>query len=88
MTEIVTRAAKHQGSAFIEVFQNCVVFNDGAWKELEDKATREERIVRLSTASRSIFGNAKNKGVRLKGFDPEVVEFPPDRPAEGPRGPR
>jgi len=80
LTEIVSRAAKHQGAAFVEVFQNCVVFNNGAWKEVEDKASREERVVRLQHGKPLIFGKDRNKGIRLKGFDPEVVEFPPDRP--------
>ena len=80
LTEIVSRAAKHQGAAFVEVLQNCVVFNNGAWKELEDKASREDRVVRLQHGKPLIFGKDRNKGIRLKGFDPEVVEFPPDRP--------
>ena len=80
LTEIVSRAAKHQGTAFVEVLQNCVVFNNGAWKEVEDKASREERVVRLQHGKPLIFGKDRNKGIRLKGFDPEVVEFLPDRP--------
>jgi 2-oxoglutarate ferredoxin oxidoreductase subunit beta len=80
LTEIISRAAKHHGSAFVEVFQNCVVFNNGAWKEIEDKATREDRIVRLHHGKPLIFGSEKNKGIRLKGFSPEVVEFTPGQP--------
>jgi len=80
LAEVLTRAAKHQGAALVEVFQNCVVFNNGAWKEVEDKATREDRIVRLRHGQPLIFGGGKNKGIRLKGFSPEVVEFPPGQP--------
>ncbi|MCX5796014.1 MAG: 2-oxoacid:ferredoxin oxidoreductase subunit beta [Elusimicrobia bacterium] len=80
MTEIISRAAKHHGTAFVEVLQNCVVFNNGAWKELEDKATREERIVRLQHGKPLIFGKEQNKGIRLRGMDPEVVEFPAGQP--------
>ena len=80
LTDIITRAAKHQGSVFVEIFQNCVVFNDGAWKEVEDKVLREERVVRLQHGKPLVFGKARNKGVRLKGFDPVVVEFEPGQP--------
>jgi 2-oxoglutarate ferredoxin oxidoreductase subunit beta len=80
LTEIISRAAKHHGTAFVEVFQNCVVFNNGAWKDVEDKATREERVVRLQHGKPLIFGSEKNKGIRLRGFGPEVVEFPPGQP--------
>ena len=80
LTEIISRAAKHHGSAFVEVFQNCVVFNNGAWKEVEDKATREDRVVRLQHGKPLVFGARQNKGIRLKGFDPEVVEFTPGQP--------
>jgi len=80
LTELLTRAARHQGSALVEVFQNCVVFNDGAWREVDDKATREDRVVRLRHGAPLVFGKDQNRGIRLKGFDPEVVEFPPGRP--------
>jgi 2-oxoglutarate ferredoxin oxidoreductase subunit beta len=80
LTDIIMRAARHQGAALVEVLQNCVVFNDGAWKELEDKASREERIVRLEHGKPLIFGKSRDKGIRLKGFNPEVVEFAPGEP--------
>lgn len=75
LIEILTRAAQHQGSVLVEIFQNCVVFNDGAWTEVDDKATREERVVRLRHGEPLVFGKDSNRGIRLKGFDPEVVGF-------------
>jgi len=80
LTEILTRGAKHQGAVLVEVLQNCVVFNDGAWRKLEDKTTREDNIVRLQHGKPLIFGSRRNKGIRLRGFSPEVVEFEPDQP--------
>ena len=80
LTDILARAARHQGSVLVEIFQNCVVFNDGAWKELEDKATREDRIVRLRHGEPLVFGKEKNKGIRIQGFNPEIVEFAPGQP--------
>ncbi|HAM35471.1 MAG TPA: 2-oxoacid:ferredoxin oxidoreductase subunit beta [Elusimicrobia bacterium] len=75
LTDILARAARHQGSVLVEIFQNCVVFNDGAWKDVEDKAIREDRVLRLRHGEPLVFGVERDKGIRLKGFDPEIVEF-------------
>jgi 2-oxoglutarate ferredoxin oxidoreductase subunit beta len=40
-------AAEHEGAAFIEIYQNCPVFNDGAFEQLTDRATRDEHLIRL-----------------------------------------
>ncbi|MDD5630017.1 MAG: thiamine pyrophosphate-dependent enzyme, partial [Elusimicrobia bacterium] len=80
LAEVISRAAKHHGTAFVEVLQNCVVFNNGAWKPVEDKATREDRLVRLQHGKPLVFGAAQDKGIRLRGMDPEVVEFTPGQP--------
>ncbi|MBI5239271.1 MAG: 2-oxoacid:ferredoxin oxidoreductase subunit beta [Elusimicrobia bacterium] len=82
LNEVLGRAARHQGLAFVEILQNCVVFNNGAWKEPEDRATREERVVRLRHGQPLVFGAAQNKGVRLRGSDPEAVAFPPGQPPQ------
>ncbi len=73
MTEIMFEAARHDGTSVVEVLQNCVIFNDGAYDELTDKATREDRIITLQAGERMIFGKDKNKGLRLNGTSIEVV---------------
>jgi 2-oxoglutarate/2-oxoacid ferredoxin oxidoreductase subunit beta len=78
--DILGRAARHKGSAFVEILQNCIVFNDGAWAEVADKSTRDDKVVTLVHGQPLIFGKGKNKGIRLKGFEPEVVEFEPGKP--------
>ncbi len=81
LSEVLTRAAKHKGSAFVEIFQNCIVFNDGAWDPVAAKAIRDEKMLRLEHGKPMIFGKDRSKGVRLKnGFDPEVVHFDPAAP--------
>ena len=80
LAEVLGRAAKHKGSAFIEIFQNCIVFNDGAWESVSDKTTREDKIVRLKHGAPLIFGKEQNKGIRLKGLEPEVVTFEKGKP--------
>src|SRR5579883_1452372 len=63
--DILGRAAKHKGSALIEIFQNCIVFNDGAWNDVAEKATREEHNVDLVHGQPVVFGKNKDKGIRL-----------------------
>ena len=73
MEEVLKRAAEHQGTAFVEVLQNCVVFNDGAYDSLSDKATRDDARMLLEHGKPLCFGKERNKGIRMRGFEPEVV---------------
>jgi 2-oxoglutarate/2-oxoacid ferredoxin oxidoreductase subunit beta len=78
--QVLERAAKHKGSAFVEIYQNCIVFNDGAWTDVADKSTRDDNIVRMEQGKPLVFGKDQNKGIRLKGFSPEVVTFDKGNP--------
>ncbi len=80
MTEILKAAGEHKGTAFVEIFQNCVIFNDNAFTEVSDKQTREDLSIKLEEGKPLVFGKDRNKGIRLKGLDPEVVEFDPKSP--------
>jgi 2-oxoglutarate ferredoxin oxidoreductase subunit beta len=66
-------AGRHKGSAFVEVLQNCNIFNDGAWREFTDKDVREDRMLRLRHGEPMIFGKDADKGIRLRGLRPEIV---------------
>ncbi|MEK7716840.1 MAG: thiamine pyrophosphate-dependent enzyme, partial [Pseudomonadota bacterium] len=80
LSEVLTRAAHHKGSAFIEIFQNCIVFNDGAFEDVAAKEIREEKMMKVVHGKPMIFGAKKDKGIRLKGLEPEVVSFDPLAP--------
>ncbi|RMF74577.1 MAG: 2-oxoacid:ferredoxin oxidoreductase subunit beta [Planctomycetota bacterium] len=73
--EVLKRAAAHEGSAFIEVYQDCNVYNHGAWEYAADRKTRPDHVVYLEHGKPLIFGKEKNKGIRLNGFTPEVVNL-------------
>lgn len=73
--EMVRRADSHKGSAFLEIYQNCNVFNDGAFFTWTEKETRDETVVYLEHGKPLIFGKKKEKGIRLNGFTPEVVNI-------------
>lgn len=69
------RAAQHRGTAVVEVYQNCNVFNDGAWSYAQDKATREDTTLELEHGKPMIFGKNRDKGIRLNGLKPEIVDL-------------
>ena len=73
MATILERAAKHEGTAFVEILQNCVVFNDGAFDMLSDKTMRDDTRLVMEHGKPLIFGKERNKGIRLRGMDMEVV---------------
>ena len=71
---ILKRAAQHKGTSFVEVYQNCNVFNDGAWDYMKDKETKDEKLTFLEHGKPMIFAGGK-KGIRLNGLNPEIVEL-------------
>ena len=80
MAVVLERAAQHKGVAFVEIYQNCKIFNDGAFDDVTDRRIRSDQIVALEHGKPLIFGSLLNKGLRLNGVDPEVVEFDPQSP--------
>jgi len=75
MTEILRAAAAHEGAALVEIYQNCNIFNDGAWEPLKDSDTRDEAMMRLVHGEPIRFGKDGGKGVvRLSDGHLAVVE--------------
>ena len=72
---MLKRAGEHKGTAFIEVYQNCNIFNDGAFEILTDKTTRDDNVIYLEHNKPMIFGKEKNKGIKLDGLNPVVVDI-------------
>ncbi len=75
LQEMIKRAANHKGTAFIEVFQNCNIFNDGAFEILTEKDTKADNVVVLEQGKPMVFGKNNDKGIRLNGLTPEVVSL-------------
>ena len=73
MAQVLKRAAAHEGTAFVEIFQNCIVFNDGAYDAITDKGVRDDARLLLEHGKPLVFGKNKDKGIRLRGLEPEVV---------------
>jgi 2-oxoglutarate/2-oxoacid ferredoxin oxidoreductase subunit beta len=75
LTEVLRRAHAHRGASFVEILQNCNVFNDGAFDDLTDKARKSEHSLVLEHGKPLIFGRERDRGIRLHGFVPEVVSL-------------
>jgi 2-oxoglutarate ferredoxin oxidoreductase subunit beta len=72
---LVEKMAQHKGISFLEVFQNCNIFNDGAFAHFTSKEFREDRILRLVPGEPMIFGKEHDKGIVLEGRHPKVVKL-------------
>jgi 2-oxoglutarate ferredoxin oxidoreductase subunit beta len=75
LTETLKRAAAHKGTAFVEVYQNCKIFNDGVFEYATDKSVKADNVLHLQHGRPLVFGKDHNKGIRLHGLNPEVVEL-------------
>jgi 2-oxoglutarate ferredoxin oxidoreductase subunit beta len=75
MGMVLERAAKHRGTSFVEIYQNCNIFNDGAFSYSTEKTTKDDTRIVLEHGKPLVFGAERNKGIRLNTTDPEIVEL-------------
>jgi len=73
LADTLKRAALHKGTSFVEVYQNCNVFNDGVWDYMKDKKVKHDNTVVLEHGKPMIFGKESDKGIRLHGLKPEIT---------------
>jgi 2-oxoglutarate ferredoxin oxidoreductase subunit beta len=73
LQEVLRRAAAHRGTSFVEIYQNCIIYNATAWDHVTDQEVKEENILLLEHGKPMIFGKKRDKGIRLNGLTPEVV---------------
>ena len=72
------RRAMHENErcrAYVEIYQNCNVYNDGAFEYAKDVKLRSDTLVELEHGQPLLFGKHRDKGIRLNGFTPEVVSL-------------
>ncbi len=74
LEDTLYRASQHKGISFVEVYQNCNIFNDGAFAPFYDKDVRQDKMVYLEDGKPLRFGKESQHGIRLNGFLPEIVE--------------
>ncbi len=79
---LLIRANQHKGASFLEIYQNCNIFNDAAFEIYTEKGSKAQETLFLEQGQPLLFGANKEKGIRLDGFTPKVVNigegFSPD----------
>src|ERR1043165_9445842 len=72
---MLLRANQHKGAPFLEIYQNCNIFNDGAFEIFTEKGTKAAETLFLEQGKPLVFGANREKGIMLDGFTPKVVEL-------------
>jgi 2-oxoglutarate ferredoxin oxidoreductase subunit beta len=75
LQQMLKRSHAHTGTSFLEIYQNCNIFNDGAFEIFTDKGTKAEETLFVEHGNPLVFGAQKNKGIRLDGLRPVVVNL-------------
>jgi 2-oxoglutarate/2-oxoacid ferredoxin oxidoreductase subunit beta len=80
LSVMVDRLAKHKGSGFLEVYQNCNIFNDGTFKSFSDREVKDERMLYLEHGKPILIGKDQTKGIRInrQTLAPEIVTIGAD----------
>jgi 2-oxoglutarate/2-oxoacid ferredoxin oxidoreductase subunit beta len=73
LQEMLKRSEAHRGTSFVEIFQNCPIFNDHAFDSVTDKSTKADNVVVMEHGKPLVFGKDRDKGLRRNGHHLEVV---------------
>jgi 2-oxoglutarate ferredoxin oxidoreductase subunit beta len=75
MQEMLKRSHAHKGASLLEIYQNCNIFNDGAFEIFTEKKSKADEVLFMEQGKPLVFGAARNKGIKLDGLKPVVVEL-------------
>tara|TARA_B000000460_G_C21487898_1_gene380186 strand:- start:203 stop:1207 length:1005 start_codon:yes stop_codon:yes gene_type:complete len=75
MGDMIRQSSKHQGTSFLEIYQNCNIYNDRAFSNLTDKEVKSDNVIVLEEGSPMLFGKEKDKGLILDGTNFKVVDI-------------
>lgn len=75
LREMLVASHKHTGSSLLEIYQNCNVFNDGAFEIYTEKGTKKSNVLMLQEGKPLVFGEQNEKGIKLEGFKPVVINI-------------
>jgi 2-oxoglutarate ferredoxin oxidoreductase subunit beta len=75
MQAMISRSYEHKGTSFLEIYQNCNIFNDGAFGPMTGKESKADSVLWLENGQPMVFGKEKNRGIRLDGNTPMIVEI-------------
>ena len=74
MTEVMFAAARHKGTSVIEILQNCIIFADGAHRNVTDKEVKDDHQLHLRHGEPMLYGKNREKGIQLNGTKLQGVE--------------
>ncbi len=82
LRSVFGEARAFRGAAFVEILQNCPIYNDGAFAALSDRAQRGDAVIRVRHGEPLVYGRNRDRGIRLRpgGLRPETVQFDPSDP--------
>ena len=80
---MLLRAQAHKGTSFLEIYQNCNIFNDGAFEVFTEKSSKADEVLFLEQEKPLVFGATQNKGIKLDGFKPVIVDLEPGASTDG-----
>ncbi|HTD94138.1 MAG TPA: 2-oxoacid:ferredoxin oxidoreductase subunit beta [Chitinophagaceae bacterium] len=72
---MLIRTNQHKGASFLEIYQNCNIFNDGAFEIFTEKSTKPQETLFLEQGKPLVFGAGCDKGIKLDGFTPKIVDL-------------
>ncbi|MBS1738076.1 MAG: 2-oxoacid:ferredoxin oxidoreductase subunit beta [Bacteroidetes bacterium] len=75
LQSMLLRSHAHKGSSFLEIYQNCNIFNDGAFEIFTDKKTKSEEVIFLENGKPLVFGAENYKGIKFDNLTPVIVEL-------------
>jgi 2-oxoglutarate ferredoxin oxidoreductase subunit beta len=75
LQQLLQKAHQHKGFSFVEIYTNCRIFNDGAFDLYTNADTREDHTVWLEHGQPLLFGKQKDKGIKLDGFTPTIINL-------------
>ncbi|BAV94389.1 2-oxoacid:ferredoxin oxidoreductase subunit beta [Ichthyobacterium seriolicida] len=75
LKELFKQSHLHKGTSFLEIYQNCIIFNDGAFDKFTDREQKNDSIIFLEHGQPLLFGKGGDKGIILDGLSPKIVEL-------------
>jgi 2-oxoglutarate/2-oxoacid ferredoxin oxidoreductase subunit beta len=75
LQEVLKRAHAHKGTSFVEIYQNCNIFNDGAFEVFTEKGTKKINTIMVEHGKPLLFGENNALGIKLDGFKPVIVNL-------------
>jgi 2-oxoglutarate/2-oxoacid ferredoxin oxidoreductase subunit beta len=75
LRDVLLKANRHKGTSMIEIYQNCNVFNDGAFEVFTEKGSKALNTIFIEDGKPLVFGENNSKGIKLDGFTPVIVDL-------------